>query len=130
MGDAQMRAPKSVERSPQFAAAIYSLLVLSSIIAYGHERTEDYIPLPKWRKPTKRRPSTLDILSQFRREVMVAQLQMDLNHNIKKNEKRQYKKAHPDIKSKISNFICYDKEQQSILKLPINIISAITYADS
>jgi len=127
VGDAQMRAPKSVERNPQFAVAIYSLLVLSSITAYGHERTEDYLPLPKWRKPTKRRPSTLDILSQFRREVMVAQLQMDLNHNVKK---RQYKKAHPDIKSKKSNFICYDKEQRSILKLPINIISALIYADS
>lgn len=116
VGDAQMRAPKSVVRSPQFAVIVYSVLLLASIKAYGPQRTDDYLPLPKWRKQTKRRPSTLDILSQFRREIMAAQLQKDLNQNVKKKKK--------------SNFLSYVKEQQSILKLPINIISALLYAES
>ena len=116
LGDAQMRAPKSVVRSPQFAVIVYSLLLLASINAYGPQRTDDYLPLPKWRKNTKRRPSTLDILSQFRREIMIAQLQKDLMQNTKKKKK--------------SNFISFFKEQQSILKLPVNIISALLYAES
>jgi len=129
VGDAQMRAPKSVVRNPQFAVAIYSLLLLSSIKAYGPERTEDYIPLPKWQKPTKRRPSTLDILSQFRREIMFDQLQNDLDQKTKKKKKKGlYKKSTTKLKK--SNFICYDKEQQSILKLPVNIVAAAIYADS
>lgn len=54
LGDAQLRTPKSVKRQPQFSVLIYSLLLLASIRAYGAQRTEDYLPVPKWRKKTER----------------------------------------------------------------------------
>ncbi|MGH7492401.1 MAG: transposase, partial [bacterium] len=57
VGDAQVRAPLSVERNPQFAVANYGLLLLASIRAYGAARTDDYLPLPKWRDEIDRRPS-------------------------------------------------------------------------
>ena len=116
MGDAQMRSPKSVVRNPQFTVAVYSLLLLASIAAYGPERTEDYLPLPKWRKTVKRRPSTLDILAQFRKEIMMVQLNYDLIQKYKNSKK--------------SNVVRNGKNQQSVLKLPINIIAALLYADS
>jgi hypothetical protein len=78
VGDAQVRVPQSVARNPQFAVATYSMLLLASIRAYGAWRTDDYLPLPSWRKEVQRRPSTLDILAQFRREVMRTQLGVDL----------------------------------------------------
>lgn len=113
MGDAQMRSPHSVVRNPQFTVAVYSLLLLASIMAYGPERTEEYLPLPKWRKPSKRRPSTLDILAQFRKEIMTAQLNYD-----------------PVQKLNKSNVVRTNKNQQSVVKVPVNIIAALLYADS
>ncbi len=68
IGDAQVRNKLSVPRHPAFAVAIYSLLLLSSLQAYGIERTSDYLPLPKWRRKAKR-PSCPDIIAQLRREM-------------------------------------------------------------
>jgi hypothetical protein len=89
VGDAQVRAPKSVPRNPQFAIATYSLLLLASIRAYGAWRTDDYLPLPSWRKEVKRRPSTLDVLAQFRREIMMTQLTIDWEQQAPSKNKRQ-----------------------------------------
>ena len=132
LGDAQLRSPNSVKRQPQFSVIIYSLLLLASLRAYGPERTDDYLPTPKWRKKTQRRPSTLDIVAQFRREVMIEQLQKDLelNPKPKKAKKRNRKRPRSNIEAKKRGFVVYEKEQQSALKLPINIISALLYADS
>lgn len=130
--DAQLRSPKAVKRNPQFSVAIYSLLLLASIRAYGAKRTDDYLPIPKWRKKTERRPSTLDIISQFRREIIMAQLERDLEQNPKpqKSKKRKRKRPRSNIEAKKRGFIIDDKEQPNALKLPINIISAMLYADS
>jgi len=68
IGDAQVRNKLSVPRHPAFAVAIYSFLLLSSLEAYGIERTADYLPLPKWRRNAKR-PSCADIIAQLRREM-------------------------------------------------------------
>lgn len=132
LGDAQLRSPKSVKRQPQFSVLIYSLLLLASIRAYGAQRTEDYLPIPKWRKKTERRPSTLDIVSQFRREVMIAQLQRDFEWHSKpkKTKKRKRKRPRSNIVAQKRGFRVIEKEQQSALKLPINVISALLYADS
>lgn len=128
--DAQVRSEKSVKRNPQFSVAVYSLLLLASICAYGAQRTDDYLPIPKWRKNRERRPSTLDILSQFRREIMIAQLKTDLEQKLKPKKKRRRNKPRSNIEAKKRGFINDDKEQQNALKLPINIISALLYADS
>jgi hypothetical protein len=132
IGDAQLRSPSSVTKQPQFSVAVYSLLLLASISAYGADRSHDYLPTPKWRKKTPRRPSTLDILSQFRREVMIAQLKKDLDalSTSKNRKKRDPKRPTSNIEARKRGFIVTEKERQSALKLPINVISAILYADS
>lgn len=132
MGDAQVRSEASIERSPQFSTIVYSLLLLASIKAYGPTRTEDYLPLPKWRKHTERRPSTLDILSLFRREIMIAQLQTDIEKKEKcmSKNKRKRKKPRSLIMARKRGFINDNNQEQKPLKLPINIISALLYADS
>lgn len=132
LGDAQLRSPSSVERNPQFSILVYSLLLLSSVKAYGPFRTDDYLPLPKWRKQTNRRPSTLDILAQFRREIMIAQLEKDLvqQKQIKSKNKKRRKKPRSLIEAKKRGFISNQIDRQKHLKIPVNIISALLYADS
>jgi hypothetical protein len=132
LGDAQVRAPESVERNPQFTVAVYSLLLLASIKAFGEKRSDDYLPLPKWRKQTERRPSTLDIISQFRREVMLAQLNMELDENSsreKKNKKHRQKPSSRIVARKM-RFDGNQRSQQNAFFLPVNILSALLYADS
>jgi hypothetical protein len=68
VGQAQVRSPRSVPRQPAFTVAIYAMLLLASLKAYGPERSEAYLPLPKWRRNAKR-PSCLDIISQLRLEM-------------------------------------------------------------
>ncbi|MCL6614208.1 MAG: transposase [Firmicutes bacterium] len=73
VGQAQVRSVKSVGRVPQFVVAIYSFLLLASLKAFGPKRTDDYPPLPKWRKAEAvRRPSISDIVARFRQEMMVS----------------------------------------------------------
>jgi hypothetical protein len=70
VGQAQVRSPKAVERVPAFQVALYALLLLAALEAYGPRRSEVYLPVPKWRKDEDRRPSTLDILALFREELV------------------------------------------------------------
>lgn len=67
VGQAQVRSPKSVPRHPAFAVACYSLALLAALRTYGPGRTNDYLPLPKWRNHSQR-PSFLDILTILRME--------------------------------------------------------------
>jgi hypothetical protein len=46
----QVWNPLAVTRLPQFQVAIYSLLLLASILAYGFQRTAAYLPLPLMEK--------------------------------------------------------------------------------
>jgi hypothetical protein len=126
VGDAQVRAPLSVERNPQFAVATYSLLLLASIRAYGAARGEDYLPLPKWRQERDRRPSTLDIVAQFRREVMVAQLHNAVACCLHKNSASE--KLPQTAES--TGFATTPAASSSEGDLPVNIIAALLYADA
>ena len=132
LGDAQVRAPESVERNPQFTVAVYSLLLLASIQAFGEKRSDDYLPLPKWRKQTERRPSTLDIISQFRREVLLAQLNRELDRNTspQKENKNRRQKPKSHIEARKMRFDGNERSQQNAFFLPVNILSALLYADS
>jgi hypothetical protein len=60
--------PQAVSRLPQFQVAIYSLLLLASILAYGFQRTAAYLPLPAWRRKSIR-PSVLDLLNLLRDQI-------------------------------------------------------------
>jgi hypothetical protein len=66
--------PLAVTRLPQFQVAIYSLLLLASILAYGFQRTAVYLPLPLWRRKSIR-PSVLDLLNLLRDQIFARGLQ-------------------------------------------------------
>ena len=72
----QVRSPKAVARLPQFQVAGYSLLLLASLLAYGSNRTADFLPLPKWRGKSVR-PSLLDILNLLRQQLFSRALPVD-----------------------------------------------------
>jgi hypothetical protein len=69
VAQAQTRVPKAVDRQPQLQVAAYSLLQLASILAHGFERTDDYLPLPKWRSHCPR-PSTADLVNLLRQQII------------------------------------------------------------
>lgn len=69
VGQAQVWSQKATFRVPSFQVAVYAMLLLASLDAYGPTRTNDYLPLPKWRKQEERRPSTLDIIAMLREEM-------------------------------------------------------------
>lgn len=69
VAQAQTRAPQAVDRQPQVQVAAYSLLQLASILAHGFERTNDYLPLPKWRTHSPR-PSTADLVNLLRQQIL------------------------------------------------------------
>jgi hypothetical protein len=70
----QVWNPLAVTRLPQFQVAIYSLLLLASILAYGFQRTDAYLPLPLWRRKSTR-PSTLDLLNLLRDQIFARGMQ-------------------------------------------------------
>ena len=69
IGQAQVRNINSVLKLPTQLAAIYSMILLTSIECFGNGRGNDFIPLPKWRKHT-RRPSCNDLLNLLRKEII------------------------------------------------------------
>jgi len=70
----QVWNPQAVARLPQFQVAIYSLLMLASILAYGFQRTVAYLPLPLWRRKSIR-PSILDLLNLLRDQIFARLMQ-------------------------------------------------------
>lgn len=52
VGEAQVRAVKSVERLPAFAVVMYSLLLVAHGECFGFDAIEPAAPLPKWRRGT------------------------------------------------------------------------------
>jgi hypothetical protein len=64
----QVWNPNSVRRLPQLQVAGYSLLLLASILSSGFQRTNEYLPLPKWRRKSVR-PSLLDLLALLRDQI-------------------------------------------------------------
>jgi hypothetical protein len=65
----QTRNPQAVDRQPQLQVASYSLLLLASILAHGFNRTDDYLPLPKWRNKSPR-PSAADLINLLRQQLL------------------------------------------------------------
>ncbi len=73
VGEAQVRSPRSVPRHPALAVAVYSILLLAGLRAFGPGRTDDYPLLPRWRRLSKRL-SILDLLTLLRTEVQLIPL--------------------------------------------------------
>ena len=70
VGQAQVWSEGAAWRVPQFQVAVYAMLLLAALAAFGPRRTEAYAPQPKWRRVPSQRPSTLDILALLREELM------------------------------------------------------------
>lgn len=68
VGQAQVRNEASVPKQPAFVVAVYSMLLLAALKAYGPARTQDYLPPPKWRRAS-RRPSCLEIIALLRHQI-------------------------------------------------------------
>ena len=132
VGDAQVRSEKSVTCQPQFSVFAYSLLLLAALKAYGPVRTADYLPLPKWRREETRRPSTLDILAQLRREIMLEQIQLEQELFQRTTTKKQYhcKRPKSKIEARKRGFAIAGETPTTHSKLPVNILSALLYADT
>jgi hypothetical protein len=84
VGNAQVWSQKSVPRQPAFAVASYSLLLLAGLMQFGPGRTEDFVPLPKWRKNASR-PSALDLVTLLRKEIGDSPVTDTLKRNIASN---------------------------------------------
>lgn len=69
LGQAQVRHPLSVPRQPALVVAVYAMLLLAALRAYGPERTADYLPPPKWGRPGQR-PSCLDLIRLLRKQSL------------------------------------------------------------
>jgi hypothetical protein len=68
VGQAQVWNEQSVSKVPALLVAMYSWLLLAGLKCYGPTRTEDYEPLPKWRRGAKR-PSCLDLVILLRKQL-------------------------------------------------------------
>lgn len=54
VGEAQVWNENSVKKQPAFHVAIYSALLLASVMVYGDKDHSDFGPRPEWRNPPKR----------------------------------------------------------------------------
>jgi hypothetical protein len=59
----------SVRKVPALLVAMYSWLLLAGLHCYGPQRTQDFQPLPKWRRAAKR-PSGLDLITLLRKHLV------------------------------------------------------------
>jgi hypothetical protein len=84
VGQAQVRNQHSVPRHPALAVASYSFLLLAALQSFGPGRTQDYHPLPSWRKDSNR-PSFLDIVTRLRTDCNEASVSSFFLHNFAKN---------------------------------------------
>ena len=74
-GQAQVRAPASVEGVPALAVGAYALLQLAALDTYGDTGQPESVPLPRWRRGhPPARATTGGLLSQLRYELWASAL--------------------------------------------------------
>jgi len=71
IGQAQVWSKQAAPRVPQFLVALYAMLLLASLQAYGPRRTDQYQQRSAWYQKRGGRPSITDILALFREELIV-----------------------------------------------------------
>ena len=69
LGQAQVWNEQSVVKQPALLIAAYSIMLLASLKCYGPDRTDNYLPQPKWRKGSVR-PSCNDLVNLMRKELI------------------------------------------------------------
>ncbi len=83
LGQAQVWNKQSVIKVPALLIAAYSIMLLMSLKCYGLNRSDNYLPQPKWRKGSVR-PSCNDLINLLRKELssdksLQDRLEIDLN---------------------------------------------------
>lgn len=68
VGEAQVRNDKSVSREPAFTVAVYSALLMASVMANGDRYQKEGGVLPEWRE-TPQRPSCRMLMKQLYNEL-------------------------------------------------------------
>ena len=71
VGQAQVRNPQSVARTPAFLVACYAMLLWSSIRIFGDRRTDAFERRPRWHQTEPARPSTRDLLRLLQKEATI-----------------------------------------------------------
>ena len=71
VGDGQFQVQLSTPRWAAWIVALYSLLILSSLLAYGPRRRDGpFPPHANWQKSPSDRPTIVDLRKLFREEVL------------------------------------------------------------
>ena len=76
VGEAQVWNRQSVSKVPALLVAMDSWLLLAGLQCYGPKRTQEYEPLPKWRRGAKR-PSCLDLVTLLRKQLVEQPVKFD-----------------------------------------------------
>jgi hypothetical protein len=69
--------PASIGNAPAFSVIAYGLLLLAAAKVFGVNGQPDLLPPPKWRKTSKARPSTQDLINHLRAEIWAQGLGID-----------------------------------------------------
>ncbi len=86
LGQAQVWNKLSIIKVPALLVATYSIMLLMSLRCYGLNRSDNYLPQPKWRKGSVR-PSCNDLVNQLRKELssdksLQDRLKINLNQEV------------------------------------------------
>lgn len=81
VGKAHVRNSKSVRRLPAAIAAAYAMMNLTAIEVHGPTRTNDYRPLPAWRRH-QARPSCRDITNLLATQLQQERAAPDYRHPV------------------------------------------------
>lgn len=131
VGHAQVWAKKSAPRVPQFQVAVYAMMLMAALKAYGPKRTSDYLPLPKWRKQEERRPSTLDIIALLREELLQQAVKnsQSLRPQTKKSGSNTLHSVSV-LSHRIANTHRKTGRHSTLPKTPVDVMSAALYAST
>lgn len=95
-GQAQVRAPISVEKVPAFIVAIYALLLLASHLS-SKTKAINQLPRAKWYPNTKlKKQTTGDIINQVRSQMYANNSQINFNHFVNLHNLMQSRKIRPE----------------------------------
>jgi hypothetical protein len=68
VGESQVWNEDSVSKVPALMVGTYSMMLLTALECFGTQRTEEFEPLPKWRR-TARRASCRDMVTLLRKQL-------------------------------------------------------------
>ena len=98
-GQAQVRDHDSIEKLPEFIAAIYAMVHLAAH-KVSHKQKKNQLPGAKWYPDKKRRRQTTgDILNLFRSQIWAKSMEIDFSHfvNLQNRLRSTKNRANPTL---------------------------------